>query len=324
MNAHNTKGIRQRINPAYLALGALGAFLLFLFLRNSDVAIKSVSDGLTLCASSIVPSLFPFMVISEMIVSSDFASFVGTPLTPLFKRLFGLSKNGCAPLLLGILCGFPIGARSAYSLYKKGLIQKNEYERLLAFTNTPSSAFLINAVGVSMFGDRSFGIALYFISLFSSLSVGVLYNLLLKKKYPIRDVDQNDVVTDSTPPTKIIYSAVTSSAMAIIYVSAFIIFFSALTGTLEYVFSSINIPDYIEAISISLLEMTGGIKKASLTNGGKLIAAFAAGWSGLSVHFQIMSISYVDGISFKPYFISKALQGGLNVLLTYLWIILFG
>ncbi len=310
-------------NPAHVVLGLLGILALLLVIKNADVAIACMSKGISLCVRTVVPSLFPFMVISEIIVSSGATSIIGRPLRTPFRYLFGISENGSVPILLGILCGFPVGAKSAASLYKKGLIKRSEFERILAFCNTPSSAFLINAVGISMFYDKSLGIALYVTSIVSSLLVGLFFNIFKKRKED--PVDSTEIEpTDTTkadPPARIFSNAITSSAASMLNVCAFVLFFSAFMGTLEYFLSAIQISDAAKAVIFSFFELTGGIKKASsLTRGGALIAAFAAGWSGLSVHFQIMSLSYYEGVSFKPYFLSKAVQGILNIL--FIWICL--
>ena len=163
------------LTPGQFCFGLFSIFCLFLILRNSDTAIEYMNRGLRLCAKTVIPSLFPFMVISELIVSGGIGSTLIRPLAPLFRRLFRIPAAGCCAVLLGMLCGFPVGAKSAMTALDQGQLTREEAERVLTFSNNPSSAFLINAVGVSLWGNRKFGVALYIVVLVSQVLTGILF-----------------------------------------------------------------------------------------------------------------------------------------------------
>ena len=84
--------------------------MLLWMLKRPDASIEFMQRALLLCTSSLIPTLFPFMVISEIMVRSGcgtlFARFPGK----LFSRIFGISPNAATALIFGILCGFPVGA----------------------------------------------------------------------------------------------------------------------------------------------------------------------------------------------------------------------
>ena len=67
-----TGKISAKIGARQILLGLAIFFCHALFLRNPTVATKAVMDGLTLCAKAVVPSLFPFLVLSSMLVEGDF------------------------------------------------------------------------------------------------------------------------------------------------------------------------------------------------------------------------------------------------------------
>lgn len=320
------RAISQK-NPGWVAFGILSVFCLLLILRNSDIAIRHMSHGLRLCATTVVPSLFPFMVISELIVSSGAIRAVGGLIAPPCRKLFGISAESASAVILGMLCGFPIGAKSAVSLYKKGRIDLDELEHVLTFSNNPSSAFLISAVGVSMFGSRSFGVLLYTISIISAVFVGIAGGMLRgrNKAAPPTEAKRPTNTPASKAGISAFTSAVTSSALSMLNVCAFVVFFSALVGTLESILSPADLPDGLLALGFAFFELTSGVWRAASAGPlGAYICAFAVGWSGLSVHFQIMSLCTVEGLSFKPYIFSKIAQGVSNVLLLYLYSLLFG
>ena len=124
----------------------MSALSLVLILKFPEVSIEYINRGLKLCVSTVIPSLFPFMVVSELIVAGGFAESVGAFFKKPARLLFGISGEGASAFLLGTLCGFPIGTRVAISLYERGRISREELSRLVCFSNNPSSAFVISAV----------------------------------------------------------------------------------------------------------------------------------------------------------------------------------
>ena len=143
---------------AVLCIMAL--FLLCLLLKNSEIAVDYMRSGLRLCASTVIPSLFPFMVISELLVSSGISNYPKGYRKKAASRFWGIPNEAFPAVFLGALCGFPVGAKTVISLYDSGRLSRSEVARLLVFCNTPSPSFLISAVGVSLFGNRSFGVFL--------------------------------------------------------------------------------------------------------------------------------------------------------------------
>lgn len=311
---------KKRVRVGHFLFSIACLFILLLVLKNSEIAIEYVTLGLKLSVNSVIPSLFPFMVISELIVRSGAASVISRPLARPARALFGVSKEGASVFLLGAICGFPIGARSAVRLYDEGKIDKDELTALMDFSNNPSSAFVISAVGVSLFGNRRLGLLLYVITLLSAVSVGVMRNICTKRKgkgeyAPSCARVSSLKISDFT-------DSVTSSAIGVINVCAFVVFFSVVVGTLGIVLDSFGAPRNIRALIFSLLEMTGGASAASALSPtilGALLAAFCLGWSGLSVHCQVLSLCGTR-IGAMRYVISKLIQGILSVL--YLWIYL--
>lgn len=299
--------------------------MLVLILLNSESAIDYMSRGMKLCTTTVIPSLFPFMVVSEIIVRSGAASLAGRTLSPLTRRLFGIGGEGSTAFLLGAVCGFPIGTRVAAGLYRDGRIEKDELSRLIAFSNNPSSAFVISAVGVSLFGCKKLGVALYFITLLSAVSVGVILNLFSSKN--------KEYIHQKKPTFKVGIGAkdftdsISSSALGMLNVSAFVIFFSVLVGTLSDMLSVLGVTQSASALIISFFELTMGVASASIirpVGDAILVAAFALGFSGLSVHFQVTSLCDGLGISMRGYFLSKLLQGLLGVLYTHIYLRIFG
>lgn len=289
----------------------MSTFCFILILRNSDAAIAYMGRGLTLCARTVIPSLFPFMVISELLVSSGVGEAFGRLFARLMRWLFGLSGAGASAVFLGSMCGFPVGAKTAVGLLDRNVISKSECEHLLTFTNNPSSAFLITAVGVSLYGNRRLGVVLYVTVLGTGFLVGFLARFFLRRA----DTAEHPHFPSGLHIGGIetFTGAVSGAATGMLTVCAYVIFFSALTGALGCAVADVGTVGEVGYSLLSgLLEMTGGISLASSLpdhRWGLILTATFAGWSGISVHCQIMTLCGKRGLSFKPYLIAKAFQG---------------
>lgn len=308
----------------------MSVFSLLLILKNSQVAIDYMTRGMKLCVTTVIPSLFPFMVASELLVKSGAAGYASRLLRLPARKLFGINEEGISAFLLGILCGFPIGTRASVELYNMGKISKEELERLICFSNNPSSAFIISAVGASLFGSKAAGKALYLITILSAVSVGIFLNIS-KKLFGKSKEEKRKAVVSLSRSEKLgaftFTEAISSSAMGMLNVSAFVIFFSAFIGTLGSFADALGISDFGRAVLFSFFELTGGVSAVSALRPlhmALIMAAMAVGWSGLSVHFQIMSICDGLKISFRRYFLSKLFQSILSALYMWLWLYLFG
>ena len=312
-----------RRRPAGMTMGQvffclMSVFCLLLVLRNSEAAIEYMGRGLTLCAHTVIPSLFPFMVISELLVQSGAGEALGRLLAKPMKWFFGLSGAGCSAVVLGCMCGFPVGASTAVSLYDKNAISKTECEHLLTFSNNPSSGFLITAVGVSLLNSRRLGLLLYVTVLGVSFFTGFLMRFFLHKDRQDGDFEHPHFPSGlHLGGISTFTGAVTHAAMSMLTVCAYVIFFSAMTGALSRMAEGLGgMNDTAYAILCGIFEMSGGISEAAGLVGEcssplfpLIMIAAMAGWSGLSVHCQIMTICGGRGLSFKPYIIAKVLQG---------------
>ncbi len=299
--------------------GALFFASFLLILIASDTAIEYMKKGLRLCSSTVIPSLFPFMVISELIVASGAGARFSRLLSKPMRILFGIGESGASAYFLGAVCGFPIGARSAVSMYDRGEISKSELEHLLTFCNNPGSAFVISAVGVSLFNSRALGVVLYACVLLSSLTVGAFGKLIFWRKG--KEKTPRHLTVRSELGVKEITNAVQSSALAMLTVCAYVVFFSALVGCIGAILSRFSLKQELFSLLFGFFELSSGVGAAADCKNvliSVILCALFLGWSGLSVALQIMSVSSGRGISFKYYFIAKAAQGVICAFLTFI------
>ena len=311
-----SKASKNRMSAGQVLFCLMSAVAMMLTFRYSEEVVSAMSSGMSLCVTTVIPSLFPFMVLSELFISSGAGELMGRYIGRPLSALFGISHAGAAALLIGFICGFPIGTRSAVSLYERGRISRAEFEHLCTFCNNPSSAFLISAVGGALFGSRLFGVLLYASHILSSCIVGFIGRFLFVR-------GKDSFCEESCSQKKregIIASfirAVTDSASSMLFICAFVVFFSAVVGVIRSFARGAGLPNGAMALMFGFFEMTGGVAEASALPLGLAIPISAAitGWSGLSVHFQFVSICKEHRFALRPYFLSKALCALLNMVI---------
>lgn len=309
----NKTGIRAWLLPAAVL------FLLALLLVYPALSFEYMKSSLKLCAQSLVPSLFPFMIISDFLISGDTGRILKTLFSRPLSFIFGTSREGSFAVLLGFLCGFPIGAKSALRLYEENKISHSELCHIMSFCNIPSPAFMCGTVGL-LFQSSRLGVILFVSTLLSSCALGIIFRFVYKydrKNYCVSGKNP-DVASAFT-------SAVSSSATVMITVCAYVIFFSVLIGYITNLCGFLGAPEIVPVILSGFLEISNGMSRAAGLGGGAapVFAAFFAGFSGLSVIFQIISLDRGRYIRKKAFVIQKLLQGVLCAIICFVLLKIF-
>lgn len=334
MTVHATLGQEKRKSRdsslRMLFLGFSASFLFLLVLKNAQLANEYMLQGLRLCSHVIVPSLFPFLILSELIVASSVAEKGLRYLSRPLRCLFGLSPSGCCAVFLGILCGFPVGARCIASAYDDGKLSREEAERALCFSNNPSPAFLVSAVGVSLWHNKAFGWLLYIGAVTVNLMTGIILFQRQKKRGTV------DAMPDLAPihgremhtsGVTVFTRSVKNATGSMLLICGYVVFFTVLGGTLCTVADSLFYFSSVwRALLQSVLELSGGVSQCAMINDRRIavmLTSFAIGWSGLSVHCQVLSMCEGRGFSHRTYFLIKLLQGVMGALLCLLLSSLF-
>lgn len=287
------------------ALGLLGVMALLLV--RSAVAGEAVRRGLTLCARSIIPALFPYFVVSGLFTSLGFAEGVGRRLAPVTEHLFGVSGAGASALFLGLLGGYPVGGRTAGQLYRAGRLEKDEAQRLLAFCNNAGPSFILGVVGLGCFQSLRAGVLLYVIHALSAVLVGVLQK---KKGRPRRSAPR-----PLSPPEKILPAFIRSvqdSAGAMVRICGFVVFALVVQALLA------ELTGITHPAALGFIELTGGVVRLGSSPSDFVWAATLLGWGGLSVHGQTAAVLAGTGLRMDRYFLGKLLQAAVSAVLAYM------
>lgn len=136
------------------------ASLMLLMTVFPGAYLESALRGLAIWWDVLFPSLFPFFIISEMMLGFGVVHLFGTLLDPLMKPLFRIPGSGGFVAAMGYVSGYPIGAKLTAKLWEQNMVTRDEGERLVAFTTSSDPIFLIGAVSVGFFHDPKMAVIL--------------------------------------------------------------------------------------------------------------------------------------------------------------------
>lgn len=273
-----------------------GAALLFF----PDVSAAAAREGVALCLQTVLPSLFPFFVLSSLLVQSDVPRLLSRAMAGVMYPLFGVSGAGASALILGLLGGYPVGARTVAELYGRGEIGQEESEHLLAFCNNSGPGFFLGVCGTAVFGSARAGMYLYLIHVGAALVTGVLLRRDL-------GLPRRKAVSRQRAPFDLA-AAVQGSFAAVGSVSAFVIFFMVLLRLLSLVPALAALPPLPRAALFGFVEMTNGVNALPATRAGFVLCAAIMNWGGLSVQAQTCAMLAGSALSARRCVIGKAVQ----------------
>lgn len=158
-------------------------FTLFMFflIIFSKTNLFAAQNGLTLWAKNVIPSLFPFFIATELLNYTNLPYYLGRLTHRFMRPLFNIPGEGSYAFIMGIISGYPVGAKIVNKFVEEGTCTKQEAERMLAFTNNSGPLFIIGTVGISLFGDATIGIILFITHILACLTVGLIFGFLSKR-----------------------------------------------------------------------------------------------------------------------------------------------
>lgn len=336
-------------------LFCLFTICLVLFSQTNLIAAK---NGLVLWATAVVPSLFPFFVATEMLSYTNIVSCLGKLLNPIMRPLFGIPGEGAFAFLMGLISGYPVGAKIVSNFMEQGICTKEEAERMLAFTNNSGPLFIIGTVGITLFGNSKVGVLLFVTHILACISVGIVLNICTphkrKNDFPpphtkagishikTQSIHNSFIKSKTTPPSfsslgEILGNSIKNATSTILLIGGFVVIFSVLISILNQsqilsglsnmvspALSYIGIPsEAVKPILSGIVELTNGVSlmaNTTVTSYSVLLplSAFLLGFGGFSVLLQVFSIISKNGLSIRKYAYGKLLQGILAAFYTLL------
>lgn len=317
--------------------------VLYYFLK---VIYRQHPCGLALWANHVVPSLLPFFIGVELLSHTSLISVLGKILNPIMRPIFNVPGQGAFALVMGILCGYPTGAKIVTKFREDGICTKEEAERLLSFTNNSGPLFIVGTVGISLFADTRTGFLLLLTHIAACLSVGFCFRFWKCKKTSKNSSKITSYHASSSSSSEtasfanlggILSESIMSSVRTIVMIGGFVVLFSVVISILkqshvldiicfclEPLFNMIGISlEYLPGLLTGTIELTNGVKEIAAISSrtistNVILCSFLLGFGGFSVLLQVFSITSKSDISIKPYFYGKLLQGLLAAFYTFI------
>ncbi len=323
MNKKKKENRNQNLKsfPYGLLVTALfAAMLLF-----PKAVFNGATEGLLLWYQVVFPTLFPFMVITGLLLSTGGLHLITRVIGGPFRRMFRVSENGAFAVLAGFLCGYPMGAKVTADLIRSGRISLQEGRYLLSFCNNTSPVFILNFLVWKTFGEEKLSLP----SLAILTAAPVLISLFTRRYY----LQGAPCFRDTSPASQAgsgehfnfqtFDSSMMNSFEGIVKVGGYIILFSVLIALLD------ELPGESPLLlaAAPTLEVTNGIllirQNISCTAAAWCAALGLTAFGGFCSAAQTQCMIQGTGLSIFPYIIQKLAAAGAASLLALLYIMIF-
>lgn len=348
----NIKSISSKVNSKFLFISVkkyilptifcLFTICLVIFSKSNLTAAK---NSLILWANNVVPSLLPFFIATELLGYTNVVNKLGKLLNHIMQPIFNVPGVGSYALLMGIISGYPTGAKIVCNLKEQGLLTDIESERLLAFTNNSGPLFILGTVGVSLFGNTLIGFLLLLTHILACISVGILFRFWKKNRSSNFsnlkiNINNNKQLVNFSNLGEVLGKSITSSISTVVMIGGFVVLFSVILSILKNsniiellahiifpIFKLFGIQDFNFCTSFisGILELTNGVMSISTIpckniSINIILTSFLLGFAGISILLQVYSIIAKSNISIKPYIVGKLLHSLFAALYTFLFI----
>ena len=287
----------KRILPGFC--GGLGILLLIL---DSKTALSGAKDGIELCIASVIPSIFPFLVLSGMLTPAICST--NWPLMSPLSRLLGIPQGSEGIFLSGLVGGYPTGAQSVHQAWERGQLCEKDAKRMLAFCSNAGPSFLFGILGAK-FSESWMLWLLWGIHILSAVAVAVI--LPGKNRKPHRISPSNPVTI-----TQSLKNAVATMGCICGWVTLFRILIAFLDRWFLWL-----LPTNLQIAVYGILELANGCCSAELVASSGLRFILCSGtlaFGGICVAMQTASVTGKLGLG--KYVQGKFLQAMISILLS--------
>lgn len=275
---------------------------LIILILDARTALTGAKEGISLCINTVIPSLFPFFVLSS-IVNTAFMGKEIKILRPIGK-LCGIPNGGESLLLLGLIGGYPVGAQGIEQAYVNGYISNESAKRMLGFCNNAGPAFIFGMLS-GLFENKVALWILWGIHIFSALITGIL--LPNKTNTNCKLPEQKNITLSES---------VRIGIKTMAQVCAWVVLFRVILAFCSRWFLWI-LANEIQVIFFGLLELSNGsIALYDVANSGLrfILCACFLSFGGLCVAMQTISVTRKSAVGY--YFPGKIIQTFISLILS--------
>lgn len=299
-------------------LSSVILLLLIFLLRFPEEAVFAAQKGMQLWLNTLIPTLLPFIILTGFLIHTNGIEKIFSPFSSIWRILFGLSPDGAYAFLIGMLCGYPMGAKITSDLYRYKRICRTEAEYLLTFCSNPSPAFVITYLTGSCLKNTVSAGRIFTVLLISNFLCMIFFRFVIYKNQTATAALHSLVKKETSIFTSLgemIDVSIMNGFETITRMGGYILMFSIMSAWLRHywIFET-----EILHLLLGMLEITTGL--ASLSTGSlpfytRLIMSISlTAFGGFCILGQTKSV--IDkNLSILPYFSAKCLNAALAAVL---------
>lgn len=289
-------------------------FFLVNLIIYRNLVFDTVGFSLNIWITSLLPALFPFFIVSDILINYDVIKYFPKVIRNSIKYLFNVSDNGLVIILLSMLSGFPSNARNIKNMYLDKKITKEEGEHLLYFTHFSNPMFILGTIPLILNSNK---ISKYI--LISHYLANIILGICLRKYNRVNDSNNSNYKEDKHNFGLVLTTSIRKSLDSVLSILGTLTIFLIISTLLINFF---NLDNTSSLLIKSILELTSGLKELGsynlLNKHLLIISSCILSFGGLSVHMQVINELVDTDISYKNYFIGRILQVVLSLGISYL------
>lgn len=282
------------------AIGASAAMLVLIL--DGKTALAGASEGIGICLNILIPSLFPFFLLSILLTGALRGQDI--PVLRPVAKLCRIPKGAESLLAIGILGGYPVGAQNVALAYQTGLLSNMQAARMITFCNNAGPAFIFGVLGC-MFSSKAVPWLLWIIHIAGALFSGILLPGGQDCKTalpPCSNMRLPDALAKAVRTTGLVCGWVIIMRMTLSFLQRWFLWL---------------LPMPLQVAASALLELAGGCMQLEYIQNEGLRFILASAFLSLGgVCITLQTASVTEGISMHLYFPGKMLQCAVSVLLS--------
>lgn len=282
-----------------------------LVLINSNIVINSIIYSTKIFNNKIFPSLFPFFILSELLINYGFIEFSSILFKPLMN-LFKINSNCSFIFVMSMISGFPSSAKYTKDLYDKKYINSLEATKVLTFTHFSNPLFILGFISLIL--NKKIGLYILIIHYLTNIIIGLIFRKIIKT-----DINTNNKINNNYQSfSNVLSNSIINGFKTLFLILGTMIVFLTITNLIN---KYIGLNPLLKGIFNGTLEMTGGINTISNINISLKLKSTLIGmilsFGGISVHMQIKSIISNTDIKYYPYLVARILHSALTGLIIF-------
>lgn len=301
-------------------LAVAGILLLLLFLLcYPQEALTASREGMTLWLNTLLPTLLPFLILTGFLIHTDGIEKIFSPFRPFWNKCLGISCSGAYALALGLLCGYPMGAKIASDLYRYGKISKREAEYLLTFSNNASPAFLTTYLVHICLGGNTPITRILFTLILADMICMCFFRFVVYRNHTFEEKAEISLKKETSITSSlgtIIDVSIMNGFETITRLGGYILLFSLLSACISHYWKAASLPRYL---LLGILELTTGLHQLAASGLPytviQICSITMAAFGGICIMAQTRSILDKE-LSFRSYMAAKCLNAALTALIT--------